>query len=66
MTARNAVVLVGVTAHMTSGCTDKEVEVGACVRLLYMVYIEPLPAAGRIGKACECGGVRPAALQLLL
>jgi hypothetical protein len=49
---------------ITSGA-DKEVEVGARVGLLYVVYIEPLPAAYGVGEACEGSAVRPAALQLL-
>src|SRR4249920_3567679 len=58
--------LVGVTAHMISGGADKEVEVGARVGLLYVVHIEPLPAAYGIGKAGEGGGVGPAADQFVL
>jgi hypothetical protein len=58
--------LVGVTAHMISAGADKEVEVSARVGLLYVVYIEPLPAACGIGKAGEGAGVGSAALQLLL
>jgi hypothetical protein len=57
--------LVGVTAHSISCGADKKVQVGARVGLLYVVYIEPLPAAYGVGKACEGSGVRPAALQLL-
>ena len=57
---------MGVTAHMISGCTDKEVEVGARVGLLYVINVEALPTAYGIGKACEGSGVRSAALQLLL
>src|SRR5215207_6836369 len=57
---------MGVTAHPISSGADKEVEVGAGVGLLYVVYIEPLPAARGIGEALEGGGIGSAALQLLL
>jgi hypothetical protein len=50
---------------MVSGGADEEVEVGARVGLLNVIYIEPLPAAYGVGEACEGSGVRPAALQLL-
>jgi hypothetical protein len=50
---------------MISGGADEEVEVGAGIGLLYVVYIEPLPAANGTCKAREGGGVRSAALQLL-
>jgi hypothetical protein len=54
---------VGVTAHTVS---DKEVEIGACVGLSDMLYIEALPTAHGIGKAGKGGGVGSAAQQLLL
>jgi hypothetical protein len=54
----------GTQAHVVSSGADKEVEVGACVGLLYVVYVEPLPPAGGIGKACEGGGVGSAPLSL--
>jgi hypothetical protein len=57
---------VGLTAHAISCGADKEVEVGACVGLLDVVDVEPLPAARRIGEAREGGGVGSAAQQLLL
>jgi hypothetical protein len=58
--------LVRLTAHVISRGTEKEVEVGAGVGLLYVVYIEPLPPAGGVGEACEGGSVGSAAPQLLL
>ena len=51
---------------MISSGADKEVEVGAGVGLLYVVYVEPLPAAYGVGEAGEGGGVGSAALQLLV
>ena len=51
-----------ITAHMISRGTDKEVEVGAGVGLLDVIYIEPLPAAYGVGETRKGGGVRPAAL----
>jgi len=57
---------MGLTAHSISCGADKEVEVGALIGLLYMLYVEPLPAAYGIGEACEGGGVEVTALQLLL
>jgi hypothetical protein len=58
--------LMGVTAHLISCGADEEVEVGAGVGLLYVIYIKPLSAAYGVGKACEGGGVWSAALQLLI
>jgi hypothetical protein len=58
--------LVGVTAHPISCGADKEVEVGACVGLLYVVDVEPFPAAYWLGEAFECGGVGLAAAQFVL
>src|SRR6476620_6273602 len=51
---------------MITSCADKEIEVGACVGLLDVIYVEPLPAAYGVGEACEGGGVGSAAQQLLL
>ena len=51
---------------MISCGTDKKVEVGARVGLLDVIYMEPLPAAYGVGKACNRCRVGPAALQLLL
>ena len=51
---------------MISGGAHKEVEIGASVGLLYVIYIEPLPAAYGVGEACEGGGVGSAAQQVLL
>jgi hypothetical protein len=53
--------LVRLTAHAISCGADKEVEVGACVGLLYVVYIEALSAARGIRETGKSGGVGPAA-----
>ena len=51
---------------MISTGADKEVEVGAGVGLLYVIYVEPLPAAYGVGEACEGGSVGSPALQFLV
>jgi hypothetical protein len=53
--------LMGLTAHPIPCGADKEIEVGAGVGLLYVVYIEPLPPARGVGEACKGGGVGSAA-----
>ena len=47
---------MGLPAHLMSSGADKEVEVGAGVGLLDVIYVQPLPAAYGIREACE-GGV---------
>ena len=39
--SRVAEPLMGLTAHSISCGADKEVEVGALIGLLYMLYVEP-------------------------